>query len=167
MITDIEGLCRKLKPIIGIKADELWYMWLSSDLQERKNLEIEIQIIAEKALKHGPLQDKVILLPPPEEEQARGDFILGKVIYRDKKLFPLYLKKEDFIKQVGIFSITGGGKTNTSMLLALQLLKNEGENGEKSPIPFMVIDWKRQWRSHDRKRCYPLFVESVQTTSKH
>ena len=144
MIMDIEGLCRKLKPIIGIKADELWYMWLSSDLQERKNLEIEIQIIAEKALKHGPLQDKVILLPPPEEEQAKGDFILGKVIYRDKKLFPIYLKDEDFVKQVGIFSITGGGKTNTAMLLAAQLLKNEGG---KSPIPFMVVDWKRQWRS--------------------
>ena len=144
MITDIEGLCRKLKPIIGIKADELWYMWLSSDLQERKNLEIEIQIIAEKALKHGPLQDKVILLPPPEEEQAKGDFILGKVIYRDKKLFPIYLKDEDFVKQVGIFSITGGGKTNAAMLLAVQLLKNEGG---KSPIPFMIIDWKRQWRS--------------------
>ena len=85
MIMDIEALCRKLKPIIGEKADELWYRWLASDFQERKDLEIEIQIIAEKVLKHGPLQDKVILLPPPEEEQAKGEFILGKVIYRDKR----------------------------------------------------------------------------------
>jgi hypothetical protein len=139
MIMDIEGLCRKLKPIIGIKADELWYMWLASDLQERKELEIEIQLIAEKVLKHGPLQDRVILLPPPEEEQAKGDFLLGDIIYRDKKLFPIYLKEEDFIKQIGIFSITGGGKTNTGLLLALQLIKKK--------IPFMVIDWKRQWRS--------------------
>lgn len=136
---DIEALCRKLKPIIGSKADELWYMWLASDFQERKDLEIEIQIIAEKVLKHGPLQDKVILLPPPSEEEAKGDFILGNVIYRDKKLFPLYLREEDFIKQVGLFSITGGGKTNTAMLLSLQLLKKK--------IPFMIIDWKRQWRS--------------------
>jgi len=136
---DIEGLCRKLKPIIGTKADELWYTWLASDLQERKDLEIEIQMIAEKVLKHGPLEDKVILLPPPSEEQAKGDFILGNVIYRDKRLYPLYLKEEDFIKQIGIFSITGGGKTNVGMLLALQLLKKK--------IPFMAIDWKRQWRS--------------------
>ncbi len=139
MILDIEGLCRKLKPIIGTKADELWYMWLASDLLERKELEIEIQLIAEKVLKHGPLQDRVILLPPPEEEQAQGDFLLGDVIYRDKKLYPIYLKEEDFIKQIGIFSITGGGKTNTGLLLALQLVKKK--------IPFMVIDWKRQWRS--------------------
>ncbi|MEK6614404.1 MAG: DUF87 domain-containing protein, partial [Candidatus Binatota bacterium] len=139
MIINIEDICRKLKPIIGEKADELWYMWLASDLQERKELEIEIQLIAEKILKHGPLQDRVILLPPPSEEDAQGDFILGKVMYRDNKLFPMYLKQEDFIKQIGIFSITGGGKTNTAMLLALQLLKKK--------IPFMVIDWKRQWRS--------------------
>lgn len=136
---DIEDLCRKLKPIIGAKADELWYMWLASDLLERKELEIEIQLIAEKALKHGPLQDKVVLLSPPEEDQAKGDFVLGNVIYRDKKLFPLCLKDEDFIKQIGIFSITGGGKTNVGMLLALQLLKRK--------VPFTVIDWKRQWRS--------------------
>lgn len=139
MNLDIEAICRKLKPLIGVKADELYYQWLASDFQERKDLEIEIQIIAEKILKKGPLEDKVILLPPPSEEQAKGDFILGNVIYRDKKLFPLYLKEEDFIKQIGIFSITGGGKTNTAMLLALQLLKRK--------IPFMVIDWKRQWRS--------------------
>lgn len=139
MNQDIEQTCRKLKPIIGSKADELWYTWLASDFQERKDLEIEIQMIAEKVLKHGPLQERVILLPPPQEEQAKGDFVLGNVIYRDKKLFPLYLREDDFIKQIGIFSITGGGKTNTAMLLALQLLKKK--------IPFMVIDWKRQWRS--------------------
>ena len=136
---DMENLCRKLKPIIGSRADELWYAWLASDLQERKEFEIEIQMIAEKVLKHGPLEDRVILLPPPAKEQAEGDFILGKILYRDNKLFPLFLKEEDFIKQIGIFSITGGGKTNTAMLLALQLLKKQ--------IPFMVIDWKRQWRS--------------------
>src|SRR3989338_4042391 len=136
---NIEDICRKLKPIIGEKADELWYMWLASDLQERKELELDIQLIAEKVLKHGPLEDRVILLPPPSEEQAKGSFILGNVIYRDKKLFPLYLKEEDFIKQIGIFSITGAGKTNAGLLMALQLLKKN--------IPFTIIDWKRQWRS--------------------
>lgn len=139
MILDIEGLCRKLKPILGTKADELWYMWLAADLQERKELEIEIELIAEKVLKHGPLQERVVLLPPPSEENAEGTFLLGEAVYRDKSLFSVYLNKEDFIKQIGIFSITGGGKTNTGMLLALQLIKKK--------IPIMVIDWKRQWRS--------------------
>jgi len=138
-IMDVESICRKLKPILGEKADELWYMWLAADWQERKDLEIDIQIIAEKVLNKGPLQDKTILLPPSSKEDAKGDFILGDIIYKDRKLYPLYLKKEDFIKQIGIFSITGAGKTNVALLLALQLLKKD--------IPFMVIDWKRQWRS--------------------
>ena len=100
MNLDIEAICRKLKPLIGVKADELYYQWLASDFQERKDLEIEIQIIAEKILKKSPLEDRVILLPPPSEEHAKGNFILGNVIYRDKKLFSLYLKEEDFIKQI-------------------------------------------------------------------
>lgn len=61
------------------------------------------------------------------------------------------MKEEDFIKQIGIFSITGGGKTNTGMLLALQLLKNK--------IPFMVIDWKRQWRSMLSLKDFPNLKE--------
>ena len=131
---DIETICRKLKPVIGRKADELYYMWLASDLQERRELEIDVQIIAEKMLKKGPLQDKEILLPPPSEENAKGDFLLGSVVYRDKKLFSLYLKESDFIRQIGLYSISGGGKTNAAMLLALQLLRKG--------IPFSVIDWK-------------------------
>jgi len=77
---NIEDTCKKLKPILGEKADEIWYRWLASDWQERKDLEIEIEMIAEKVLKHGPLEDRVILLPPPSEQETEGGFILGKVI---------------------------------------------------------------------------------------
>ncbi len=138
-IMNVEEVLKKLKPIIGEKADEIWYTWLASDFQERKELEIDIGIIAEKALREGPLAEREILLPPPNEKQAAGDFILGHVVYRGRKLFPLHLREHDLIRQIGIYSITGGGKTNLSMLLALQLLKKG--------TPFAVVDWKRQWRS--------------------
>lgn len=49
------------------------------------------------------------------------------------------MKPEDFLKRVGIFAITGEGKTNLEYHLALQLLE--------SKTPFMVIDWKRSWRN--------------------
>ena len=135
-----EEVLKKLKPIIGEKADELWYTWLASDFQERKELEIDIGIIAEKVLREGPLAEREILLSPPDESKAAGDFILGHVVYRGKKLFPLCLREEDLIKQIGIFSVTGGGKSNVAMLLCLELLR-------KGKVPFMVIDWKRQYRS--------------------
>ena len=136
---DIEDICKKLKPIIGEKADRLWHMYLAEDTLDRNNIATEIEICAEKYLKQKPLDHGEILLPPPSPENSKGIFCLGNVIYNKKPICPLFLRDEDFVKQVGIFSITGEGKTNLAYLLALQLLE--------SNTPFMIIDWKRSWRN--------------------
>lgn len=133
---EVRELCRKLKPVIGKKADSLWVLYLAEDDDGRRELASDIQLIAEKFLNKG---DKQILLNPPSKEDAFGLFYLGDIQYNRKSLYPLCLAPEDFIKQIGIFSITGEGKTNTAMLLALQLLKYK--------IPFLVVDWKRSWRN--------------------
>jgi DNA helicase HerA-like ATPase len=85
------------------------------------------------------VSDEPILLPPPSKEAASGEFLLGTVVYGSTPMFPLYLRRENFIKHIGIFSITGGGKTNLAQLLVLGLL-------DKS-IPFLVVDWKRSYRA--------------------
>jgi len=136
---DIEEACKKLKPEIGDKADSLWYMYLAEDEKGKKDLALDIDIISEKILKKDPLTKNQILLQPPATENSKGSFLLGDVIYNNKKLNPLYLRQEDFIKQVVIFAVTGEGKTNLAYLLAHQLLKKA--------IPFIVIDWKRSWRN--------------------
>ncbi len=136
---DIEELCKKLKPVIGDKADKLWYMYLAEDDKGRKDVALDIEIIAEKLLKKDALSTQEILLTPPSPESSAGSFLLGDVIYNHKKLHPLHLRPHDFINQTGIFSVTGEGKTNLAYLLALQLLK--------SKTPFIVIDWKRSWRN--------------------
>ena len=136
---EIEELCRKLKPIIGEKAVTLWYLYLAEDENNRKKLALDIEIIAEKLLKKDSLSQQEILLTPHSVTDASGSFLVGDVIYNRKKLHSLYLRSDDFIKQVGIFAVTGEGKTNLAFLLALQLLKNK--------IPFLVIDWKRSWRN--------------------
>lgn len=133
---EVRGLTRKLKPVIGKKAEELWIRYLAEDDQGRRDLAHDIQLIAEKFLKGN---EKQILLEPPSFENAAGLFLLGDVRYNGKTISPLSLNPEDLIKQVGIFSITGEGKTNAAMLLALQLMKFR--------IPFLVIDWKRTWRN--------------------
>ncbi|MEW6686675.1 MAG: DUF87 domain-containing protein, partial [Candidatus Edwardsbacteria bacterium] len=135
---EIFETCQKLKPIIGKRANKLWHSYLAEDEKGRKDLALDIEIIAEKLLRKAPLQNEPILLQPPSALQASGEFLLGDIIYNDKKLSQLYLRQEDFIKQIGIFSITGEGKTNLAFLLALQLLKKK--------IPFLVVDWKRSWR---------------------
>ena len=135
---EIRELCRKLKPVLGTRADNLWYFYLAQDERGKRSFEQDIQIIAEKALRKEPLKNSQILLNPPSFEKSVGLFHLGDIYYNNKKLYPLNLNPSDFAKQVGIFSITGEGKTNTAMSLALQLLKYR--------IPFLVIDWKRSWR---------------------
>ncbi len=136
---EIEELCKKLKPIIGDRADTLWYLYLAEDEKNRKIFALDIEIIAEKLLKKNTLSHNEILLTPPSAADSSGSFLVGDVEYNHKKLHSLYLKPSDFTKQIGIFAITGEGKTNLAFLLALQLLK--------SKTPFMVVDWKRSWRN--------------------
>ncbi|MCF8070067.1 MAG: ATP-binding protein [Desulfobacterales bacterium] len=136
---EIEELCKKLKPVIGIEADKLWYAYLAEDYKGRRELSLDIEILSEKLLKKDALTKQEILLEPPSVLNSSGTFFIGDLIYNKKIYHPLYLQHEDFIKQIGIFAITGEGKTNLAYLLALQLLK--------SKIPFFVIDWKRSWRA--------------------
>lgn len=136
---EIEALCKKLKPVIGNQADKLWHMYLAEDVQNREKFAQEIEIIAEKFLKEQPLENRQILLEPPTRGNSKGKYLLGEVIYNKDKLHSLYLNPEDYLKQVGIFAITGEGKTNLAYLLAINLAK--------SKTPFMVIDWKRSWRN--------------------
>lgn len=136
---EVLEICQKLKPVIGKKAEKLWHLYLAENEKGRRDMALDIEILAEKLLRRAPLQPEPILLQPPSASQARGDFLLGEIIYNDKNISQLYLRQEDFIKQVGIFSITGEGKTNLAQLLALQLLRKK--------IPFLVVDWKRSWRN--------------------
>ena len=62
---DIEEVCRKLKPVIGDKADKLWYMYLAEDDRGRNDAALDIEIIAEKLLKKDALSKQTILLEPP------------------------------------------------------------------------------------------------------
>ena len=134
-----ENLCKKLKPIIGPQADHLWHMYLAEDLQNRNKIAQDIELIAEKYLKSQPLKNRQILLEPPNKKDSKGTYLIGDIIYNKTKLHRLHLKPKDFLNQVGIFAITGEGKTNLAYLLALQLLSPK--------TPFMVIDWKRSWRN--------------------
>ncbi|MEK7210180.1 MAG: hypothetical protein AAB070_02045, partial [Candidatus Binatota bacterium] len=110
---EIRELCRKLRPVIGEKADKLWTLYLVEDEKGRRDMAIEIELVAEKYLRKDSLQEPILLEPPSVADSA-GLFLLGDVVYNDKVLHKLYLGPEDFIKQIGIFSITGEGKTNTA-----------------------------------------------------
>jgi len=135
---EIEALCKSLKPILGEQAEAIWIAYLAEDEKGKREFEQLVPLLAAKLLNKNLADEKVLLLPP-SFENASGEFPIGQIVYNDKEFYPLALRAEDFIKQIGIFSITGAGKTNLGLLLALQLLHRG--------TPFLIVDWKRQWRS--------------------
>ncbi len=137
--TELKELCRKLKPILGAQADTLWVAYLMAETPaSKREVEAMIQMFAWRYLSRT-VNDEGILLPPPSRSAAAGEFLLGTLLYGGKLLHPLSLRRENFVKHIGIFSITGGGKTNVSQLLLLGLLEKD--------IPFLVVDWKRSYRA--------------------
>lgn len=135
----IRELCQKLKPVIGQRADALWLSYVSSETPKAK-LETEalIQMFALRELSRQ-VDEENILLPPPNRDDAKGEFLLGTIQYGTKPIHKLFLNRDNFGKHIGIFSITGGGKTNVGYLLLLGLMEKN--------IPFLVVDWKRAYRS--------------------
>ena len=97
MREDIKQTLQKLKPLIGKKAEALWYLYQSSDYKEKHDVEVKINLIAEKYLK--TFQDK-IELPPLEKNEAAGDLKIGEITYIDKSLCGFELRK-DVLKRVG------------------------------------------------------------------
>ncbi|MFA6286044.1 MAG: ATP-binding protein [Opitutaceae bacterium] len=130
--------CRKLRPIMGAKADALWLAYATSETPKtRQEAESLIHMMTIRHL-GGRVDGQAILLPPPRLEQCVGEFALGAAQYAGKAHAQVCLTRENLTKHMGIFSITGGGKTNIGINLLLQL--------QQARIPFMVVDWKRSYR---------------------
>jgi hypothetical protein len=136
---ELRDLCKKLKPVLGKKADALWLAYVTAETPDSKReAEAFIQMFVARHLS-ASVNSESILLPPRSPEVAAGEFYLGTVHYGRKPLFPLFLRRENFIKHIGIHSITGGGKTNVAQMLLLGLLERD--------ISFIVLDWKRSYRA--------------------
>ena len=128
---DLKTICKKLKPMLGNRANALWLSYATADTPVAK-LEAEalINLLANQYFGASVGGDP-ILLPPPSPEASAGEFLLGQICYGRKPMQPLYLRRENFIKHIGIYSITGGGKTNVAQLMLLGLLEQD--------IPFLVV----------------------------
>lgn len=135
--SELKRLCQRLRPLLGRRADQLWQAFVTSESQQsRLETAALIQMLGIKYLKSD---ESKVLLPPPSPHQLAGDFLLGQVHYGSRPAGYLYLRPENFIKHIGIFSITGGGKTNVAQTLLLGLLEKE--------VPFLVVDWKRSYHA--------------------
>lgn len=143
---DVRELCRRLKPILGGRADLYWLTYLAEDAAGKAELETILQLMAAKHL-GTQVEHPDTFLSAPDSKAATGSYPLGTVSYGGKALHPFGLREEELIQHVAVFGRSGAGKTNTVIHFIENLLGHE-----KS---FLIFDWKRNYRdllaAHDGK----------------
>lgn len=133
----VREICKKLKPILGTKADKLWHAYCFCDDEQRRDLETYLDMLSAKVIKENLSKDKIILVPP-SESKASGTYHVGEVEYNDATLYPFGLRNDEWCQHVAVVGRSGSGKTNMGFLLVRELLKQEKD--------LLIFDWKRNYR---------------------
>jgi hypothetical protein len=134
----IESLFQKSKSVLGEKrAKSLWLAYTSeTDLNKRREIEGFLYGLLAKRLDETFQKKKIILEPPPET--ISGPYKIGTVISGDKEISDFELSDRQLNQHIGIWGMTGSGKTNIVHLIVSSLIKSD-----KS---FLIFDWKRNFR---------------------
>ncbi len=158
----IEDLCRRLRPIIGEKADALYMQYaLATDILIKKQLEQAISTLYSRHVSESLLSDD-ILLEPPLKENVSGEYNVARIKYGQSKFHNFCLRDKDFVRHICITGMSGSGKTNLALGLLSELsIKNK---------PFLIFDWKKSFRpllSADKKiLCFTIANSAVSNEFK-
>ncbi|MEE9294841.1 MAG: DUF87 domain-containing protein, partial [Phycisphaerae bacterium] len=134
---NIEEVFRKLRPVMGSQLDALWQEYLVSDTTIRQTIERTLRVTLAQRLSETFESEHVLLKPPPQD-LAAGEYPVGLIHYGKDRFYPFGLREDEFIQHLGIFGRSGSGKTNLAYLLLQDLVKADK--------PFLVFDWKRNYR---------------------
>ncbi|RKY10141.1 MAG: hypothetical protein DRP56_01590, partial [Planctomycetota bacterium] len=140
MITRIQELCRKLKPVLGTKIDRLWNVYLAeSDHKGKAEIEQMLEMLAAKHLNQNYEHDRNPFPPPPAEFAKAGDLRLGTIYYGGKEVYPFSLKSSRLKEHLLVAGRSGSGKTNLTFVLMSEVIKRG--------IKVLALDWKRGYRN--------------------
>jgi len=134
---DVHEICRKLKPILGTQADRYWLAYLSEDAAGKQEIASALQLIAVQVLGMDLENPKVHLSVPPGKDAA-GEYPIGTIVYAGRTLYPFGLRESEWLQHIGIFGRSGSGKTNIVFHLIQSLYDRKK--------PFLIFDWKRNYR---------------------
>ena len=134
---EVKDICKKLKPIIGGEADRYWLAYLSEDYRGKQELEMALQMLAARML-GSDVSIPEVHLSAPSNDVASGPYPLGRVIYSKKALHSFGLREDEWIQHTAVFGRSGAGKTNTAFIII--------ENFLDRRKPFLIFDWKRNYR---------------------
>lgn len=134
---EVQEICRKLKPIIGEKANRYWLVYLTEDQEGKREIETALKLMAVKHL-GSTIDDPKTNLSVPPSDVAAGEYLLGQIIYAGRQYHEFGLREDEWIQHIAIFGRSGAGKTNTVFVIIDNLInKNK---------PFLIFDWKRNYR---------------------
>lgn len=135
--SEVEGLFRKLRPILGSEIDALWIAYnTQTDVRSRMEILGVLYSLASKCL--GESYEKKLLLSVPESEAIDGEYKLAKVVYAGEEVCDFGLRESEWIRHIAVFGATGSGKTNCAYIILRELARKAK--------PFLVFDWKRSYR---------------------
>ncbi len=132
-----EEKLRKLAPLGKGRGDKGWLLYLSGEGEERSHASELVDVLLFQKLAKD--YRKRILLDPPHPSLCYGKYVLGTVRYPPEKTYCGFgMREDDWIKHMLIVGMTGTGKTNLVFHMLREFQKNKK--------PFMVFDWKRNYR---------------------
>ncbi len=133
---EFKELLAKLRPVIGDMADAFWLATLL-DPQQEKDMHAVAQALAAELLDEDYVERHILLEPPPQHA-ARGEYPLGTVMYANKPVCRFGLREGDMPQHIAILGRSGAGKTNVGYLLVWNLLR--------AGKPFIILDWRGTYK---------------------
>jgi hypothetical protein len=129
---EFKSLLAKLRPVIGEMADAFW-LGSILDPDRKADIHATAQALASEMLEESYTTRHILLEPPPQKD-AEGEYPLGTVMYAGRPVCRFGLREGDLPQHVAILGRSGAGKTNVAYLLVWDLLRRHK--------PFIVLDWR-------------------------
>jgi len=109
-----------------------------SQLTDNEEDSIESDLNTYLTLRFLPeLTGEIPIFNYPDTATANGDFQVG-VVHDHDLTYPFAIREQEMIRHLLFVGSTGSGKTNLALLLVKQFLRKDK--------PFLVVDWKRNYR---------------------
>lgn len=135
----LPDLFRRLKPLYGKRIDALWLEYELADIERKREIEGLLTLLATKRLGTAVGEEKLILDAPPAALIGSGDFTIGDVSYPGVAPYPFRVRRNELLRHVFILGPTGTGKSTLLLNLLVQV--------QEAGVPFMVFDFKRNYRT--------------------